>query len=282
MRIRNAGIRAIVVIVGFVGASTASAAEWFSQDFMNPYDETFILDLGGILNQFDTSLRLDGTATGGRGTDINLENNGLKKNLSSFEAGAMWRLYQRHRVQLDYYSVQRSGSRTFESDISIGGNDYPIGATVGITNKYQLFAADYRYSFIQRPEYELAALVGAYGGKITFDVSAVGNAGHLTADYNKSSSTTLPLPTLGLSWDWYPTRQVQVSALAAGMKAKISDVDGRVGLFSLDGNYMLSRNFGLGLRYSYVDIRADVTKDSFNGNFRWRANSVSAYARLAF
>ena len=266
------------------GASASSAADWFSQEFMNPYDETFILELGGIVNQFDTRLRLDGTTGNGtsQGSDVNLENNGLKKNLSSFEGAAMWRLYKRHRVDFDYYSVKRSGSRTYQTDIDIGGNDYPLGATVGITNKYQLFQVDYRYSFIQHPEYEVAGVLGAYGGKLTFDVSAVGNAGTLANAYNKSSSTTVPLPTIGLSWDWYPSRQVQISALAAGMKAKISDVDGRVALFGLGGDYMLARNFGLGLRYSYVDITADVTKDSFNGHFAWRANSVSAYAKLMF
>ena len=272
------------VVAGLMGAFCAPsvlAADWLSQDFMNPYDEAFILDLGGIVNQFDTRLRLDGTSSS-HGSDINLENNGLKKNLSSFEGGIMWRFYQRHRLHADYYSVKRSGSRVYETDINIGGNDYPVGATVGITNKYQLFTLDYRYSFIQQPEYELSAVVGAYGGKITFDVSAVGNAGNLTAAYNKSSSTTLPLPTLGVSWDWYPSKQVKVSALVAGMKAKISDVDGRIGLFSLDSDYMLTRNLGIGLRYSYVDIVADVNKDSFDGHFNWKANSISAYAKLAF
>jgi hypothetical protein len=275
----------VVGIVGACGAPTASAADWFSQEFMNPYDETFILELGGILNQFDTRLRLDGTTSGGgigHGSDVNLENNGLKKNLSSFEGEATWRLYKRHRIDLDYYSVKRSGSRTYQTDIDIGGNDYPLGATVGITNKYQLFEVDYRYSFIQHPEYELAGVIGAYGGKLTFDVNAVGNAGSVAAAYNKSSSTTVPLPTIGLSWDWYPSKQVKISALAAGMKAKISDVDGRVALFSLDGDYMFTRSFGAGLRYSYVDITADVTKDSFNGHFGWQANSISLYAKLAF
>ncbi len=65
-----------------LGATASQAADWMSQDFMKPYEDTLTIGLGGIVNQFDTSLRLDGE--GSRGSDINLENNGLKKNLSSF------------------------------------------------------------------------------------------------------------------------------------------------------------------------------------------------------
>jgi hypothetical protein len=261
-------------------ATQAAAADWMSQDFMNPYEETVNVELGGIVNQFDTRLRLDGSSS--HGTDVNLENNGLKKNLSSFEGALTWRFAPRHRVHFDYFSVSRSGSHNYTTDINIGGNDYPVGATVGISNKYQLGTLDYRYSFVQEPDYEIAAIVGFYGGKVTFDVNAVGNAGNLTAAYNKSVSTAVPLPTIGLSADWYLTKQFKVSAIVAGMKANISDVNGRIGLFSLDGDYMITRNIGVGLRYMYVDITADVNKSSFDGHFNWRSNAVSVYAKFLF
>ncbi|HEY2629797.1 MAG TPA: hypothetical protein VGI57_11760 [Usitatibacter sp.] len=261
------------------GAPAAFAADFMSQDFIKPYDETFSIGLGGIVNQFDTSLRLDGSSS--KGTDINLENNGLKKNLSSFEGSFEWRFASRHRLELDYYTVSRSGSHTYTGDINIGGNDYPIGANVNIRNKYDLGSIDYRYSFVQEPDYEIAALVGFYGGKFTFDVAATGlNTSGTT--YNKSISTTLPLPLIGLTGDWYLTPASRLGAKAMGMKAKIGDVDGHAYQYEVYGEYMLVRNLGIGARWVYTDIKADVNKTDFDGSFGWRVNAGSLYAKFVF
>jgi hypothetical protein len=45
---------------------------------------------------------------------------------------------------------------------------------------------------------------------------------------------------------------------------------------------MLVRNFGLGLRYQYSDVKADVSKSDFNGHLGWRMNSLSLYGKLVF
>ena len=267
-----------------LGASAAFADDWTSQNFMKPYEETFQINLGGIVNQFDTSLRLNGQQN--QGTDFNLENNGLKKNLSSFEAALQWRFYQRHRFDVDYYTVSRSGSHSYTGDIDIGDDNFPAGATVGMHNKFDLFSLDYRYSFVQDPDYELAGIFGFYGGKFTFDVNATGQVGTgaaaVNTTYNNSVSTTLPLPMLGLSWDWYLNPQMKLSVLGMGMKAKVCSVDGHAYLMNVSGDYMFTRNLGMGARWAYVDISADVDKSSFDGSFGWRANTFSLYGKLLF
>jgi hypothetical protein len=89
-----------------------------SQNFIDGGDETLTLDLGGILNQFDTSLRLDGQGT--RGTNINLEKNGGQQTLSSFEASGTWRFLSRNRIDVLYFQTKRSGSRTLDQTVVIG------------------------------------------------------------------------------------------------------------------------------------------------------------------
>ena len=254
----------------------------FAQDFIKPYDDGVSIYLGGVVNQFDTSLRLDGQ--GHRGSDINLENNGLKKNLSSFEASLMWRFFQRHRIDVDYYTLTRSGGRTYNGDINIGDTDFPVGASVHIKNKYDLASLDYRYSLFQTPEWETAVGLGLYGGKFTFDVNASGNVGNTGTQgtYNNSVSTTLPLPLLGISVDYHPDARWKFSGRAYGMQAKVSNVDGRAYNFAVDGEYMFTRNFGAGARWMYTNIDVDVTKAGFNGSLTWRANTASLYAKLMF
>ena len=115
----------LVVLASLTAVANGAAA----QAFIKPGEETFTLDLGGIVNQFDTSLRLDGNTT--RGTPINLESNGLGRTRSSFVAEATWRITPRNRVDLQYFSTTRSGSRDYAREISIGDSAFPVGATVG-------------------------------------------------------------------------------------------------------------------------------------------------------
>ena len=102
------------------------------------------LNLGGIVNQFDTPLKLNGNTD--NGSNLNLEGNGLKKNLSSFEAGGAWRFLSRHRIDVQYFSAKRSGTQTYNNEITIRDNVYPIGATVSVEAKDNFLLADYRYS----------------------------------------------------------------------------------------------------------------------------------------
>jgi hypothetical protein len=261
-------------------AQPALAQGLMSQDFIAPGDEKFVLRLGGILNQFDTSLRLDGQTV--RGTDINLENNGASKQLSSFEASGTWRFLPRHRLDLGWFSAKRSGSRDYTTEIDIGGTTFPAGATVSARAKDDLLIGDYRYSFVKDPQLELAGVLGFYGGRFAYDINASGTAGNVQGSSSKSVSTTLPLPLLGVSLDWHPSPMWTFSGLLEGMKAKVGDVDGHAYVATLASEYMLVRNFGLGLRYMYSDVNADVSKGDFNGNLSWKMNSLSLYGKFMF
>ncbi|HEX4780799.1 MAG TPA: hypothetical protein VH301_08615 [Usitatibacter sp.] len=279
MRNKLAARSTSIALAALFAAPAAFADAFMSQDFIKPMEETVTVNLGGILNQFDTSVRFDGE--GRRGTDVHLEDNGLGSNLSSFEGSVSWRIAKRHRLDLDYFTTSRSGSRTYATEIDLGNTTFPIGATVSAKAKNDLVDFNYRYSFAQSPELEWAVLLGLYGGKFTYDINAVGN-GDSSLTFNKSVSTTLPLPLLGVTVDWYPDRQWKVSGAVQGIAAKIGDVDGHVYRFSAASEYMIARNWGVGVRYVYTDIKADITKTDFNGNLGWRLNSFSAYATFVF
>jgi hypothetical protein len=267
------------LLAALVAAALPAAGQGMtSQDLFGPYDPTVSLDLGGVVNRFDTSVRLDGETR--RGTDFQLEDNGLDHRSSSFSAALTWRVAPRHRVDFNYYESKRSGERNYDTEIDIGDSTFPLGANVSIQAKDQFFFADYRYSFIQDPQFELAGLFGIYGGKFTFDINAVGNNSANT--YNKSVSTGLPLPLLGVTADWYPDRRWHIAAHLEGLKAKVGDVDGHAYLAGGAVEYMFTRGVGMGGRFDYTEIKADVTKGDFNGNFAWKTSAFSLYAKFLF
>jgi len=60
--------------------------------------------------------------------------------------------------------------------------------------------------------------------------------------------------------DWYIDPRWKVSANVDGIKAHIGSVDGSVLVAGVATEYMLTRNFGLGLAYMYSDVSVDVNR----------------------
>ena len=272
------GILALATI--FAGIRHASADELTSAPLIKPGEETLILNLGGVVNSFGTTLKLNGQFH--NGTDINLEHNGLKKTQWSFEGAGTWRFLSRNRIDVEYFSTSRSGSKTYQTQITVGDNVFPLGATVSAQSKSDFLLGDYRYSFVKNDNIELAGVIGIYGGQFKFDVSASGNAGNAQAAASTNASTYVPLPLIGGSIDWYVDPRWRIGGNVEGLKATINSVDGRAIVAMAATDYTLFRNFGVGVRYMYSDVRADATKSHFDGTVKWRMDSVSLYARLLF
>ncbi len=268
--------------VAATGASPAFAQDWMSQNFIKGGDETFVLNLGGIVNQFGSSLTLNGPNAAG--SNIDLERAGLPKSESSFDAAATWRFWSRNRIDVLYFSAKRSGSRTIDGEVTIDGVVIPVNSTVAIVAKDQFLNVDYRYSFMKSDEVELAGLIGIYAAQYKYQITATRPlaGGDQETLVNTTASTTVPLPLIGATVDWYVNPRWKIFASAAGIKAKIGDVDGSAFVGSVTTDFMLARNFGVGLGYMYSDTRADVTKGGFNGNVAWKINSISLYAQAKF
>jgi hypothetical protein len=264
----------------FAGVSSLLAGDLTAQPLIKQGDETIILNLGGIVNSFGTSVQLNGQSH--NGTDINLEHNGLKKTEWSFQGGATWRFTSRNRVDLEYFTTSRTGSRTYQSQITIGDNVYPLGATVSATAKTDFLLGDYRYSFVKTDAFELAGLVGIYGGQFKFDMNASGNAGNAGATSSTNASTYVPLPLIGGSVDWYVNPRWRIGGNVEGMKATIAGIDGKAIVAMAATDYTLFRNLALGVRYMYSDLSGEATKNRFDGSAKWRMDSLSLYARLLF
>jgi hypothetical protein len=268
---------AVVAAVLGVAAPVASAEE---AGFIKPGEDTLTLNLGAIVNNFSTSVRFDGA--GQRGTDLDLENSGLAKTHTSLYASGTWRFLPNHRIDAQYWGSHRSGTKEVGRDVIIDGNVVPLGVSLSIDNRTQFFTADYRYSFVRNESVEVAGVLGLYGGQFKYDLSATGSDGHAVVSTNKNASTTVPLPLIGVTVDWYPQPRWRVSGDLTGMKANIGNVDGSALLVAASTDYMLTRNIGLGARYMYSDVSATVTKTSFNGDLTFRTNSISVYAKLMF
>src|SRR5262249_44787101 len=137
-------------------------------------------------------------------------------------------------------------------------------------------------SFLKTDDYEVAGLLGIYGGRFEFNVDVTGNEHPNPQTLSTTASTSVPLPLIGATVDWYLNPRWKISGAVSGLKAHIGDVDGTALVAGASTEYMLVRNLGVGVRYMYTDVDVDVNKSSFNGHATWRMNSVSLYAKMMF
>ena len=255
-------------------ALKTSGGAWADQDLIKQGGETFKINLGGIINQNNTSLRLDSSS--GQSREVDLEDAGLKEDSSGFLGWATWRFAANHRIGIQTFSIQRSGTKTTTESIQLGDTVVPAGTTLSAESKAQFLIANYQYSFIKNDNLEFCGLVGVYGTRFKFNFNATSPV------INVNKSTDVPLPLLGASLDYFVNPRWTVSLFGEVMKMKIGDVDGRLYYVGVSTDYMLTRHFGLGIGYALTDLQADVTKGDFQGQMGWRTNSLFGYAQARF
>lgn len=248
-------------------------------DYIKGGEETFKFTAGGLIGSTDPSVEFNGSLIDG--TPIDFGANG-GKSVSSFAISADWRFARKHRVSALWYGTNRSTTYTLANDVIIDDTTIPAGASLTPELKNDFFFVNYRYSFVKNDNVEIAALLGLYGANFRFDVTAVGVPGQPGQTFSRNTSTTLPLPLIGLSLDWYIMPRWNAGASISGLSAKIGDIKGSTWVFTASTDYMIFKNFGVGLAYMHTVIDADVTKTSFNGNINYTTNNFLFYGVVKF
>jgi hypothetical protein len=251
-----------------------------AQDFIKGGQEKFTFNVGGVVSRLDTQVAVDGTTASG--TLVDMESNGLSNNTSSLAVSATWRFADRHRFDLLYFGANRSGSYVSASDITVGDILISAGSSVTTEAKSNYFLADYRYSLYKTEAIEIGGVLGLYGLDLNYQVSGTNLAGGVAKVVSTSASTTLPLPLLGLSADWYVQPRWRVSSNLMGLSAKVGDVDGSVRVLQLGSDYMFARNWGVGLSYLHSKVNVNVTRTDFDGQLDWSSNSLLLYATVKY
>ena len=267
-----------LLAAGLMVSAPYALAQSSGSRFIQGGEEAFTLKLGGIVNQFGTTVRLDGQ--GQRGDEFDLEKNGLDDVTATFQVEATWRFLSRNRIDVLYFQSSRSGNRQLDRTLHIQDKVFPINYDFAAEAKNQFLLADYRFSFVKTEKIELAGALGVYAGRFSYDFTANGGAVGSPQVVNAQTATTVPLPLIGVTLDWYVNPRWKLSGSVSGAKANIDDVDGSILVAGASAEFMLARHFGVGVAYMYSNLSAEVSKRDFTGELGWRMNSVLAYALI--
>jgi len=246
----------------------------------------FSLSLGYFIANTDTSVRLGS----GLGVSVDMEDLlGLDTTNSAGRVNASWRFTdnRRHRLDFEWFSFRRDGSRTIGEDIhyeDIDGNDQVINAGTRVESffDFDIYQLAYSYSFFQDDRVDLAGTLGLYVMPIDFGFNATG-----LINVGGSESFTAPLPVLGVRIDfaitpkWYFRSGLEVFYLEIGEFAG-SILDANVAI-----EYLPWKHFGFGLGFDSLNVKAEADGDDypgidFKGEVNFHYTGLQLYAKLYF
>jgi hypothetical protein len=214
-------------------------------------NDRFRVSLGAFYAESTTEARLS-TASGGTGVDVNFEDMlGLDNRKWVGEFGMYWRFAEHWRVDLGYFSLNRSASRVLETDVTWGGNTYTAGTTVDSTVKMSDLRAAVGYSFFRRPDKELGVGMGLHrtGFEASLDAAGIGA---------RTQSVTAPLPFLTVYGNFALTDTWALAMRLDWLSLSYDQYSGGIRATALDFVYQPFTHFAFGFGVHSLTLKLDV------------------------
>jgi len=225
--------------------------------------DRFVFELGAYYSKASTAASL-GPSGGGTGVVVDFENTlGLEDRNVSAIGGFAWRMSERWRLEVEYFSLNRDATRTLAADVTWGDQTFTAGSTVNSAFDFSDLRVGVGYSFFKRRDKELGAGVGLHvsGIKASLQSSGIGA---------ESTDVLAPLPVLSFFGAFALTNEWAVRMRMDWLSLNYDIYSGDFRSTAIDVLYQPFRNvgFGLGLRSYVLDVEVDDT------DWRGRARTV--------
>jgi hypothetical protein len=244
-----------VAIVLLVTAQPVLAEEGEQRDL--PWDKASIT-FGWFFTYWASDVRLD---VGAIGVDLNLEEVlGLDSSTNQYRVGAMYRAWRRHRFSFNFYDLGRNANKVVNIDIP--ELDFEEGGTIGTNFDLKIYKVGYMCSFLQNEHFDLAAGLGFYVADINLDLETEAAVeGEGSESFNIGEATTLPLPVIGLHFQYAITHRIFLKQSFDFFYYADSDWDGLLldALFAFE--YNVWKYFGLGVGLDFFRVEINGTQE---------------------
>jgi len=272
--IRSRSTRVVLALLAAIltGTANAQSAAWN----VNPgLTDRWTLQLGAFRPNLETTAHLN-SATGRIGTTVDFEDTlGFSDTKTVPQFLGSVRLGERWKIEGEYFQLNRSSSRTLNRTINWGDRTFTLGTTVNSEFDSKVYRLSAGYSFIKDNTKELGVVLGFH--VTDFDTS-IGTPGIAA----QGGSGLAPLPTIGAYGSYALSPRWLLSARADYFSLNYNDYDGRLLNFNAGVDYRITRHFGLGVGYRYVDYEVTATKPNFNGGLEYRFKGPVLYMVASF
>jgi len=282
--------KTILLFLMATGFLVSSAFVFAEEPVKEKYDkntpwEKYSLDLALYVTELNTELRFGGK---GLGFDIDVEELlSLDSNPTTFRVDAHWRFSnnRRHRLDLKYVSFRRNGGRSLLRDIEFegpGGNTIEIPAGTFVESNFDLdiYQIAYSYSFFQDDRIDMAVIGGFYIMPMDIGIHSKG-----LINEDRTEKFIAPLPVIGLRTDFAITPKLFLRSSSQVFYVKYNQFFGRLIENNLAIEYLMFKNFGMGLGYSMFRLRIESDGEDYpaidlKGNVEFEYSALMIYGKI--
>jgi hypothetical protein len=240
---------------------------------VQPGEERFTVMLGAFLPAFRSSMKVDSDRTSGDRVNLG-DDLGVDENSSGGWFGAEWRFAPRHRVGFSYSRFTLRGERDAQRTLQLGDETFAAGAHLSTQLRLEIVPITYSYSLLKRERGELAFTAGLHWSRLSFRVEGTASLASRDGSRDATASANLPLPLLGLRYDynfserWSAGATVAVFALAYGGES--TNLEGGLMSARVHGEYRFSRHVGVGAALDAFKVRVDADQEHWKGGLDYR------------
>lgn len=266
-----------LLIAPLVLVSSASFAD------VSPALDRFDLSLGGYYANTDTAIGA-GARSGQSSAkgDVNLERDlGFEDHKTVPRVKLDFLIGDHQGFSFDYFSINRSRTKTLGDDISYGGNDYNASASVRGKLDFDFGSAAYRWWFGSGNDV-FGLGIGAAYYRVRAGISGIATLDGESSQASTSYSETAGAPLLQLGWRHAFNDNLRVYFDASGVKKNGGDLYGHIYNAALGLEWYPWKNLGFGAEYAYTRIKLDDEQSDYNANLDLKLHGPSAFVKFRF
>jgi hypothetical protein len=230
-----------------------------------------------------TNLAAVGGPNAGAGLAVNLENAfGLSDYNVVGEASLHWRFAQRWRLDLDYFNINRTGTRTLTEDITWNDIVLTAGTEVDSSAKFSDLRTAVGYSFFQRPDKEIGLGLGLHVAQSKTSISYTTTGAAVGSGGASSANITAPLPVLVFYSNFALTNTWAMAFRLDWLSLAYGDYSGEIRAVALDFLYQPYQHVGFGFGWHSLTLNLEVDKTDWAGTIKSGYQGPAAFVTLSY
>lgn len=193
---------------------------------------------------------------------------------NTFTFNFMWRFSKNKKwsVSGDYFRIGSENKAVLEEDIVWEDLIFKAGSKIEGGFGLSLFKIFFGRVISRGEKHEFGGGFGFHALNVGafIEGNAIINSGEDDENISfkrNEVSVVLPLPNIGFWYFYAPTEKWALTARMEWFGIKIGDISGVLWNINPGVNYQAFKNIGLSLNYKFLQIAANVDKDSWKGDF---------------
>jgi hypothetical protein len=237
------------------------------------------IQLAGLFLKTTSSIRIDDNNTV-QASNIDFERDFEYKKQQYIPRGDLkLRLCKRHQLAISFLIMNRNRTATLNRTVQFNDTSFSANSTIRSKNNIRLFSADYRFSIIRKPAWELGILLGAKFINVYTKI----NSEQTQFNYTRSRRSHGIIPVPGIHGSVYLGKHILLTGIVEYLSVSRGNWNFKILQIRPTLEFYPFKHVGIGVAYNYLNTEISKTPSSdLGGNFKFKFNATSLFASFIF